>query len=195
MNIIIFDLEATCWDEDAKMNTATEMEIIEIGAVKVNELFDIVDKFQIFIRPSQHPVLSEFCKRLTSIQQSDVDAAIDFHEALLKFENWAGENPLFMSWGDYDRNQITRECDRKHYKGKMRELVQNHLNIKWKISQHENRNKKMSVSAIMQRLNMQFEGTPHRGIDDAHNIARIAKMYKKILIEPNTEINNSTLVK
>ncbi|WP_375377881.1 exonuclease domain-containing protein [Paenibacillus sp. MZ04-78.2] len=46
MNYIVLDLEATCWENDrTKQN-----EIIEIGAVKINDKLKIVDEFQTFIK-------------------------------------------------------------------------------------------------------------------------------------------------
>jgi inhibitor of KinA sporulation pathway (predicted exonuclease) len=86
-----------------------------------------------------------------------------------------------MSWGDYDRSQITRECERKNYNGQMVKLVQNHINIKWRVSQSENI-QHLGLGRALKRFKMKFEGTHHRGIDDARNIARIAKMFKQILI-------------
>jgi inhibitor of KinA sporulation pathway (predicted exonuclease) len=181
MNNIIFDLEATCWEDSVKIDHYTESEIIEIGAVKLDDDFEVIDQFQTFVKPTQHPVISEYCTNLTSIKQEDVESAPDFHTAISNFEKWCGDNPLFMSWGDYDRNQITRECERKLYKGQMVKLVQNHKNIKWIISRHENVSR-FGFGKAMKRFKLKFEGTPHRGIDDARNIARVAKMFKQILI-------------
>jgi 3'-5' exoribonuclease 1 len=63
MNYVIVDLEATCWEgRDSSRN-----EIIEIGAVLVNEQQEILSEFEQFVRPLMNPVLSEFCKNLTTI--------------------------------------------------------------------------------------------------------------------------------
>lgn len=57
------------------------METIEIDPVVIDlELLEIVDEFQRFIRPQINPTLIDFCKRLTSIQQSDVDGARLYQE-------------------------------------------------------------------------------------------------------------------
>lgn len=53
-----------------------QMEMIEIGLVVIDlETLEIVDEFQRFVRPQINPVLTDFCKQLTSIQQEDVDGA------------------------------------------------------------------------------------------------------------------------
>jgi len=64
MHYIILDLEATCWEE--KSDKANE--IIEIGAVKLDENLEVVDTFSQYVRPVISPELSDFCKTLTSIE-------------------------------------------------------------------------------------------------------------------------------
>ncbi|MNC04877.1 sporulation inhibitor KapD [compost metagenome] len=52
------------------------METIKIGLVVIAlETLEIVDEFQRFVRPQTHPTPTDFCKKLTSIQQADVDDA------------------------------------------------------------------------------------------------------------------------
>src|ERR1035437_5649018 len=105
--LVIFDLEATCWEEGAELKRV-DSEIIEIGAVRVDkETGEIIDKFQSFVKPHFHLELSDYCKNLTSIQQDDVDAANMFYEVMPTFDYWLGETDEYiMSWGMYDKNQI-----------------------------------------------------------------------------------------
>ncbi|VFB20473.1 3'-5' exonuclease [Pseudomonas fragi] len=58
-----------------------QMETIEIGLVVIDfESLVIVDEFQRFVRPQINPTLTPFCKKLTSIQQVDVDGALTYQE-------------------------------------------------------------------------------------------------------------------
>ncbi len=87
---------------------------LEIGAVKLDEKMNQMDTFQTFIKPTKNPILSDFCKNLTSISQDDVDQAPYFAEAMCNFENWISSNlcdsPILISWGYYDKNQLLSEC-------------------------------------------------------------------------------------
>jgi len=66
---LVLDLEATCCDKGSIAKN--HMEIIEIGAVMVEPAtLTIVDEFQSFVKPIRHPILTEFCKSLTSIAQT-----------------------------------------------------------------------------------------------------------------------------
>ena len=67
------DLEATCWDfnDPAKQ----PHQIIEIGAVLLNENYNYISEFDHFIKPRDNQTLTEFCKDLTSIKHEDIDSA------------------------------------------------------------------------------------------------------------------------
>jgi len=112
-NIVIFDLEATCWDT----KTATElfkqqheMEIIEIGAVAIDKsTYDIISTFQTFVKPVLNPILSDYCKNLTSITSKDISTGLPFTEAYTNFMAWANNPQQFIGWGYYDYNQIKKD--------------------------------------------------------------------------------------
>ena len=96
---IVYDLEATCW----RSRKPRKVEIIEIGAVKINEKLEVVDDFCSFVRPKLHPEISPFCTKLTSIVQDDIEDAPMFDEAIELFEDWVGfsdTRSVLMSWGN-----------------------------------------------------------------------------------------------
>lgn len=66
---VVIDFEATC---DAGTRLSPQ-EIIEFPSVLVNGVTGRLEgHFQAYIRPVYHPVLTDFCKELTGIQQSQV---------------------------------------------------------------------------------------------------------------------------
>lgn len=170
---LIIDLEATCWERG--QGHRGENEIIEIGAVVVDDHREVLGEFQRFVRPVRNPVLSEFCKRLTSITQSDVDTARIFPRVLQDFQDYAERisgqglsHLVFCSWGDYDRKQLMKDCQyhRIPYPFGV------HRNVKKEFARRR-RIKPVGISRALRILGIRFEGTHHRGIDDARNIARI----------------------
>lgn len=170
---LIIDLEATCWERGSPHYG--ENEIIEIGAVAVGDDYEVLGEIQRFIRPVRNPILSEFCKRLTSIEQSDVDTAQTFPDALRDFQNQveriSGQrlsDLVFCSWGDYDRKQLMKDC---HYH-KIAYPFGVHRNLKREFARRH-RIRPMGISGALRILGIRFEGIHHRGIDDARNIARI----------------------
>jgi inhibitor of KinA sporulation pathway (predicted exonuclease) len=180
--LAIVDFEATCCDKQSFPRH--QMEIIEIGAVAVDAATgDVFSEFGTFIRPIRNPVLTGFCTTLTTITQSEVDAAPLFAEALAAFSTWLrqivppGPPPTFCSWGDYDRKQLTNDCD--VHRQPFPFSKNGHRNLKEEFSAAIGSTKRFGLGQALSNLGLTFTGTPHRGIDDAKNIARV---YKEILI-------------
>lgn len=100
---LVLDLEATCCDKGTIKRH--EMEIIEIGAVMVEaQALKIINEFQTFIKPVRYPILTDFCKALTSINQAQVNGAPGYVEAIALLKRWLSNYPnaVFGSWGDYE---------------------------------------------------------------------------------------------
>ncbi|MHC5538348.1 exonuclease domain-containing protein [Singulisphaera rosea] len=94
MRYIVVDLEATCWEN---VRDYDRMETIEIGAVElVAADTPSCREFSRFIRPVAEPRLSDFCQRLTTIRQRDVDRADPFSVVFPDFVNWIGEDPFVL---------------------------------------------------------------------------------------------------
>lgn len=100
------DLE---WN-NAYMKSAQKFvnEIIEIGAVKLNENLEIVDTYSEIIKPVVSRKLRSRIKDLTHLTNEDISGGITFSEAITKFEDWSGNDAVFMTWGDTDiRTMLT----------------------------------------------------------------------------------------
>ena len=76
-------------------------EIIEFGAVKVDEQFRIIDTFEALIRPQVGKKISGKIRTLTSITNEDLEAGLQFMQVTARFGKWAGDSVL-MTWGKSD---------------------------------------------------------------------------------------------
>jgi len=196
--IIILDLEATCWDRGSEGNfrdvdqstleiggphwkQLNEMEIIEIGAVKVKNdyEFEIIDQFQTFVRPVLNPILTDFCKNLTTISQKDVDNAPYFKEAFLNFRKWSGKPICYMGWGKYDYKQIQKDCLRS---GLSCFSEDKYINGKDEYFRFTGK-RAGGLGKAVRRHNLKFEGTHHRAISDAIMTAKVIQCARKMFIE------------
>ena len=77
-------------------------EIIEIGAVKLNEELEIVDTYSELIKPVVSKKLRTRIKDLTHITNEEVLTGKPLDEAVSLLEEWIGEDALIMTWGDTD---------------------------------------------------------------------------------------------
>jgi inhibitor of KinA sporulation pathway (predicted exonuclease) len=176
---VIFDLEATCYEngrQDEIKPDGFDNEIIEIGAVMLDSDGKEISRFQSFAKPKLYPKLSNFCKELTTIKQEDVDNADDLADVLVNFINWC-DGATLVSWGFYDKTQLGKDLIKNDLEYLLDD-IQDHKSIKHLYAQWKNlRRKGIGLSKALRMEGLKFEGTPHRGIDDAINIANIFRKY------------------
>ena len=102
MNYIIFDLE---WNNAYNYKVGKGFnEIIEIGAVKLNDSLELVDSFKQIIKPAVSKKLTSHFKNLTHITMEEIKlSGIPFLEAFSDFSRWCGDkDTVFLSWSRSD---------------------------------------------------------------------------------------------
>jgi len=181
MKYCIVDLECTCWDK--KDPNKKPYEIIEIGAVLLDENYNYIKEFTQFVKPLDNPTLTKYCTDLTSITQMDVDNAPILYEAVSRLKEWMGpaEDITFCSWGYFDKEQLSDEC---YLNSIDYPFNDKHINIKVRFSAIMQRKKRTGLQKALRILGIQFEGTPHRGIDDALMTSKVFK----IIMEKNEKV-------
>lgn len=182
--LLCVDLEATCdeypeglTDEEtagrALLVQKNDMETIEVGAVvlDLHQGAAIVSEFCAFVRPMLNPVLTDFCKRLTTINQIDVDSAGTYSEVSQELDDYLApfraEGMMWCSWGDYDAKQLEIDAARAGSSPMLEGLK--HTNVKkwhWKILSC----RAMSLRPAVEDAGIEWSGQYHRGRDDARNL-------------------------
>lgn len=187
--IVIVDLEATCATEGDASFYEGKSEVIEVGACLIDDQCNVLSTFQTFIRPIHNPTLTAFCTELTGIQQADVTDAPGFVDAQSLMDQWLdhlkhefGAIEKWGSWGRFDWNILHRN-NRMHGNEPGKLLALEHINLKQEyaklhlpdgISKSQQRKRvQPGVRLALKQQGMQFEGRPHRALDDAKNIARL----------------------
>lgn len=172
--IIVIDIESTCWDRKTP-DRLQESEIIEIGVcvIRVSDL-TIGDSESILVQP-QNTTVSQFCTDMTTLTQEMLDnSGILLSEACLRLRSkYNTNNRLWVSWGDYDRRQFERQCKKPCYNAPY-PFGPTHLNIKNLFAITKGLTREVGMDEALKQLKMKLEGTHHRGVDDARNIAKIA---------------------
>lgn len=167
--VLIVDVEATCWE--GPVPAGQESEIIEIGICALDVASgQRLEKQSILVRPT-HSSISPFCTQLTTLTQEQVDQGISFAEAcaLLK-EKYASKERVWASYGDYDRLQFERQCQSQQVSYP---FGPRHINVKVLFSLLHALPREVGMAEALRILNFPLEGVHHRGDDDAWNIAGI----------------------
>ncbi len=114
MNFVVLDME---WNQpwpgspSAKktLPVAIRGEIIQIGAVRIEDHNHVADEFQIMIKPKYYRHLNRRVSKLTGIKEARLkEEGVPFPEAIARFRKWCGEDVVFLTWG-FDDIAILRE--------------------------------------------------------------------------------------
>ena len=102
---IVLDLE---WNQPLDRDSTIrepfffDSEIIEIGALRLDEQFRETGSFKTFIRPRFYPHMNGDVVRLTKIRAQDLEDAPEFSRAYADFTQWCGEDCCLCTWGPDD---------------------------------------------------------------------------------------------
>ncbi|MDD2457941.1 MAG: exonuclease domain-containing protein [Eubacteriales bacterium] len=109
MHYIVFDLEwniaSRATPVDAKTQAAMPFEIIEIGAVKLNEHYEIVGEFTTHVRPKIYKILSSHIAAVTRRFQQSLKFGLPFPQAAQEFFRWCsatGDDYALAIWSESD---------------------------------------------------------------------------------------------
>lgn len=167
--VVVIDVESTCWPGSPP--AGEQAEIIEVGVCTLDvAALEPVDREAILVRPVGSTV-SDFCTRLTTLTQQQVDGGIAFAEACRRLKRtYRGTERLWASWGDYDRRQFERQCAAS---GVGYPFGPSHLNVKALFAVVLGLPHEVGMDEALPLVGLGLAGTHHRGVDDAYNIARI----------------------
>ena len=122
MYYIVMDLE---WNQPTSFNTpvfrqmgdSLLFEVIQIGAVKLDERLELLDEVSIPIRPTHYTNIHPRVRRMTHLGQEELCDAPAFPEAMAKFTEWCGEDCVFLTWGGDDVSVLQQNIDAFQFEG------------------------------------------------------------------------------
>ena len=113
MNIIVLDLE---WNQSSKQqtkDTSLPFEIIEIGAVKLDENRRVTDRFSQLIKPQIYHKMHHMTENIIHIPMEELEKGRIFQEVFEQFREWCGKEYIFATWGPLDLLELQRNI--KYY--------------------------------------------------------------------------------
>jgi inhibitor of KinA sporulation pathway (predicted exonuclease) len=170
--VLIVDIEATCWEGTNPLGM--ESDIIEIGVCLLDiNSGEITDSRGIIVKPERSEI-SDFCTSLTTITEVLVKKeGISFKEAcgILRKE-YLAQSRAWASFGAYDLKQFQRQCADT---GVGYPFGPSHINVKTLFALKNKLMHEQGMAGALAILDIPLEGTHHRGVDDAKNIAKILR--------------------
>ena len=174
MHYIILDLE---WNQSPhgkeKSNKLLPFEIIEIGAVKIDEKLNIVDTFSALVYPVVYKELHYITKDLTGFTMKKLKKGKPFTEVATDFMEWCGDDYIFCTWGSLDITELQRNLT--YYRLPLPKApvyyydLQKIFNIIYENGDKSTR----SLEYAAHFLNLSADEPFHRALDDAKYATRI----------------------
>lgn len=184
---VIIDLEMCKVPRSHRRGYGLSMEIIQIGAVILDESGEIRSKFSSYVRPEFGYVDSQI-NRLTGIRQHDVKKAPVLQEVLASFSRWLGDDPIIMiSWSMTDQSQLYSEVKAKGIVGTgIRAFIKSWEDCQAIFAEKMDVHRAYSLDYAIKVTDIQMEGKEHDALADACNTAFL---YRKMKQEKKLHLN------
>lgn len=184
MNYVVIDLE---WNQS---NTGEEpeikeipFEIIDIGAIKLNNEKKMIDEFNQLVKPTVYQHMHKITSKLIHLHMKDLQKGRPFVEVMGDFLSWCGEDYIFCTWGPLDLYELQRNM--RYYcmeplAGKpIRFLdVQKLFSIAF-----EDKKQRRSLEYAIDYLKIEKDIPFHRAFSDAYYTARILSCLEEEILE------------
>jgi len=178
MNYIVFDLEFNMFfkfKEGDLANPELKNEIIQIGAVKLNEALETISSFDLIIKPVIYRRMNPYVKRKTNINTSRVVQGTPFLKAIESFHSWAGDDSVLCSWGHDDILALRDNC---LFFGFGALTFDKFINIQQIYMKHRSLSKQPSLESAVEDLEIEVSTPFHDALSDASYTAIIfRKVY------------------
>ena len=145
-------------------------EIIEIGAVMLDEEFREIDSFSVLVKSQIGKRLQAHVKEMTHISKKDLEDGYPFAEAVAMFRGWLGQREhVVLSWGDGDIRVLMANT-RYHTSTKGLSYIQNYVDLQdyFRHRMHTSRSQQIGLAAAGELLGFSVaDYALHRALDDS----------------------------
>lgn len=181
MDYIIFDLE---WNQSSHPGEVDEngntlpFEIVEIGAVKLNENRDMIGEFSELIKPQIYHEMHCITSKLIHLQMEQLEKGKPFTEVMEQFLEWCGEDCIFCTWGPLDLLELQRNM-RYYGMEPLSDKPIRYYDIQKLFSiAYEDKKSRRSLEYAIDMLGIHKDIPFHRAFSDAYYTAQVFDMIE-----------------
>ena len=179
MKHVVVDLEMNPVSREFReVRRKLNEEVIEIGAVRLDENFQQEAEFQCYVKPEYGPIKKHITS-LTGITQAMVADKKTYAACFQDFVDWVGEEETkIYSWSMSDIKQLRSEC-----RYKLPDFDIDWLNARWVDLQQEfddrlGLHNSLALKHALGAMDHKFEGTQHTALADAINTSAILTLMQ-----------------
>ena len=179
MKHVVVDLEMNPVSREFReVRRKLNEEVIEIGAVRLDENFQQEAEFLCYVKPEYGPIKKHITS-LTGITQAMVADKKTYAACFQDFVDWVGEEETkIYSWSMSDIKQLRSEC-----RYKLPDFDIEWLNARWVDLQQEfddrlGLHNSLALKHALGAMDHKFEGTQHTALADAINTSAILTLMQ-----------------
>ena len=168
MYYIILDME---WNQALDRAHTVEKpvllrgEIIQIGAVKCDEDFNLVDRLKINVAPKYYKKMNRHVEKITGITNAMLAKGEKFPEAFAKLREWCTPEFRFITWGFDD---IAMLADNLELHGFDPQYGSDYVNLQLIYkNQVDSEHVQCSLSDAVEKLGIPMDAQAHDAMNDA----------------------------
>lgn len=190
MNYIVLDLE---WNQSAtgknRVLKSLPFEIIEIGAMKLNDEFEIIDTFQATIRPVIYPQMHYISQEVTGFTSLELQQGGRFPDVFHRFLHWCGREEFrFCTWGPLDITELQRNM--RHYRLPLFPAPVFYYDIQEIFSiLYEDGINRRSLEYAVEFFKIEKSGEFHRALSDSYYTALVMSFLSRNAILENYNVD------
>jgi len=148
-------------------------EVIQIGAVKLDERMNICGSYQIIVKPKYYKKLHRHVSELTGITQEQMDVGTPLPEAAERFRRWCGKSYAFLTWGPDDIPMFKENLNAHAIRSEWLDRVYD-LQVVFN-KQTDGGSKQRSLEYAMEYFDLSQNLPAHDALNDAYFTALVAR--------------------
>ncbi|MBN7771774.1 3'-5' exonuclease [Clostridium aminobutyricum] len=189
MHYIVFDLE---FNQDfssshsfSKEKKQCPFEIIQIGAVKLDQYFNTITTFNRYVKPTLYSVVKPYITDLTGITTEQLLSEKPFPQVFNDYVDFIGkEDSVLCVWGMADIKELFRNVE--FHKLDKQCLSESFINLQPYVSAHFgfSKAKQVGLQSAVEALQISMPYPFHSALHDAYYTAEILKKIQNPEIQP-----------
>jgi DNA polymerase III epsilon subunit-like protein len=155
-------------------NIDLDNEIIEIGAIKLDNYMKPLKEFKAYIKPSVIPVLNPKISEITNITEENLEKGLSFQAGMDKLSEIIDDGDIICSWAKDDIIEIINNAI--YYKYENLNWLKNYLDLQEYSTKILAKKKSLSLKNALEELKIKVDNNKlHDALNDAVYTSEVFK--------------------
>lgn len=190
MNYMVFDLEfnqvfSFSKEHPRQSNPKCPFEIIDIGAVKLDEHLNEIGTFDRLVKPKLYTRIHPYVKKMTGIKREDLKAAQPFESVYSELMEFVNDVDVLCVFGTSDIKELLRNIE--YHKLDASVIPTKYIDVQHYANHYLNHPKGTSIGLenATESFNIPIELKLHDAFNDAFYTAEVFKKFMNEDIKPD----------